>query len=70
MEDVLSNLPLEILQGNRMVEVRHRAVSKASVIEKVCTNRKQTALKFTRHFRISPPLLKILIKSGDSSIKF
>ncbi|CAN0528208.1 unnamed protein product, partial [Ectocarpus sp. 12 AP-2014] len=23
MEDVLSNLPLEILQGNRMVEVRH-----------------------------------------------
>lgn len=24
MEDVLSNLPLEILQGNRMVEVRHQ----------------------------------------------
>lgn len=35
MEDVLSNLPLEIIQGNNMVEVRHRAVSKARVLEKV-----------------------------------
>ena len=35
MEDVLSNLPLEIIQGNHIVEVRHRAVSKARVLEKV-----------------------------------
>ena len=35
MEDVLSNLPLEIIQGNHTVEVRHRAVSKARVLEKV-----------------------------------
>lgn len=30
MEDVLSNLPLEILQGNRMVEVRHQVSYKAN----------------------------------------
>jgi len=35
MEDVLSNLPLAIIQGNHMVEVRHRAVSKSRVLEKV-----------------------------------
>jgi len=35
MEDVLSNLPLEIIQGNHIVEVRHRAVSKARVLEVV-----------------------------------
>jgi len=35
MEDVLSNLPLEILQGNRMVEVRHQGVNKSSVLEAV-----------------------------------
>jgi len=35
MEDVLSNLPLEIIQGKHIVEVRHRAVSKARVLEKV-----------------------------------
>jgi trehalose 6-phosphate synthase/phosphatase len=35
LEDVLSNLPLEIIQGNHMVEVRHRSVSKARVLEKV-----------------------------------
>jgi len=35
MEDVLSNLPLEIIQGNHIVEVRHRAVSKARVLEAV-----------------------------------
>ena len=34
MEDVLSNYPLEIIQGNHNVEVRHRAVSKAHVLEK------------------------------------
>ncbi|CAM9261656.1 unnamed protein product [Ectocarpus sp. 13 AM-2016] len=35
MEDVLSNLPLEILQGNRMVEVRHQAANKSMVAEEV-----------------------------------
>jgi trehalose 6-phosphate synthase/phosphatase len=35
LEDVLSNLPLEIIQGNHMVEVRHLLVSKAKVLEKV-----------------------------------
>lgn len=35
MEDVLSNLPLEILQGNRMVEVRHQAANKSMVAEAV-----------------------------------
>ncbi|CAM9446996.1 unnamed protein product, partial [Choristocarpus tenellus] len=35
MEDVLSNLPLEILQGNRMLEVRHQATNKSMVAEAV-----------------------------------
>ena len=35
MEDVLSNLPLEILQGNRMVEVRHQGVNKSVVLEEL-----------------------------------
>jgi len=33
MEDVLNNLPLEILQGNRMVEVRHQCANKSNVVE-------------------------------------
>eukprot|EP00624_Nannochloropsis_granulata_P007881 evm.model.NODE_9905_length_21420_cov_21.470634.3 len=35
LEDVLSNLPLEIIQGNRMVEVRHQGASKGMVVESV-----------------------------------
>mmetsp|Transcript_20182 Transcript_20182/g.63481 ORF Transcript_20182/g.63481 Transcript_20182/m.63481 type:complete len:996 (+) Transcript_20182:205-3192(+) len=35
MEDVMSNLPLEILQGNRLVEVRHIGVNKSLVLEEV-----------------------------------
>ncbi|CAN0197313.1 unnamed protein product, partial [Phaeothamnion confervicola] len=35
MEDVLTNLPLEILQGNRMVEVRHQAANKSAVAEQL-----------------------------------
>lgn len=35
MEDVLSNMPLEILQGSRMVEVRHQAANKGAVAELV-----------------------------------
>ncbi len=35
LEDVLSNLPLEIIQGNRMVEVRHQGASKGMVVERV-----------------------------------
>mmetsp|Transcript_8169 Transcript_8169/g.10578 ORF Transcript_8169/g.10578 Transcript_8169/m.10578 type:complete len:244 (+) Transcript_8169:191-922(+) len=34
MEDVLSNYPLEIIQGNHNVEVRHRSVSKSHVLQK------------------------------------
>lgn len=35
MEDVLVNLPLEIIQGNRLVEVRHVGVNKSLVLETV-----------------------------------
>ncbi|KAH8065122.1 hypothetical protein JL722_2027 [Aureococcus anophagefferens] len=35
MEDVMSNLPLEIIQGNRLVEVRHVGVNKSLVLEEV-----------------------------------
>ncbi|KAJ1456055.1 glycosyltransferase family 20-domain-containing protein [Pelagophyceae sp. CCMP2097] len=35
MEDVLANLPLEIIQGNRLVEVRHHGVNKSVVLEEV-----------------------------------
>eukprot|EP00611_Tribonema_gayanum_P004565 TRINITY_DN1376_c0_g1_i1.p1 TRINITY_DN1376_c0_g1~~TRINITY_DN1376_c0_g1_i1.p1 ORF type:complete len:1060 (-),score=283.32 TRINITY_DN1376_c0_g1_i1:298-3147(-) len=35
MEDSLSNMPLEILQGNRMVEVRHQAANKSFVADRV-----------------------------------
>lgn len=35
LEDVLSNLPLEILQGNCMVEVRHQAANKSMVADRV-----------------------------------
>ncbi|CAM9645716.1 unnamed protein product, partial [Chrysoparadoxa australica] len=35
MEDVLSNLPLEILQNNRMVEVRHQGANKSMIAEAV-----------------------------------
>lgn len=35
LEDVLSNLPLEIIQGNRMLEVRHQGASKGMVVEGV-----------------------------------
>mmetsp|Transcript_10631 Transcript_10631/g.40041 ORF Transcript_10631/g.40041 Transcript_10631/m.40041 type:complete len:1009 (-) Transcript_10631:187-3213(-) len=33
MEDVLTNLPLEILQGNKVLEVRHRNANKSAVLE-------------------------------------
>lgn len=42
LEDVLSNLPLEIIQGNHVVEVRHLLVSKAKVLEKVLDHLTQT----------------------------
>ena len=35
MEDVMSTLPLEIIQGNRLVEVRHVGVNKSLVLEEV-----------------------------------
>ena len=35
MEDVLANLPLEIIQGNRLVECRHVGVNKSLVLEEV-----------------------------------
>ncbi len=33
VEDVLSNMPLEILQGSKMVEVRHQAANKGAVTD-------------------------------------
>jgi trehalose 6-phosphate synthase/phosphatase len=35
MEDVMSTLPLEIIQGNKLVEVRHVGVNKSLVLEEV-----------------------------------
>lgn len=35
MEDVLATLPIDIWQGNNMVEVRYRNASKASVVDEV-----------------------------------
>ncbi len=44
IEDVLSSLPLEIIQGKYVVEVRPRAVSKAKVLNKIILDR-----SFTKH---------------------
>jgi trehalose 6-phosphate synthase/phosphatase len=35
LEDVLSSLPLDVVQGNRMVEVRHQGNSKGTVVERI-----------------------------------
>jgi trehalose 6-phosphate synthase/phosphatase len=35
LEDVLSSLPLDVMQGNRTVEVRHQGNSKGTVVERI-----------------------------------
>jgi len=69
MEDVLSNLPLEILQSNRMVEVRHQCANKSHVVElalrHLAARREEAARSAAAAAELLPPEVDFVFCVGD-----